>query len=90
MIDVKYIYFEELTLVNKEKLTNKIQNEDILFLKPNTNSSGFWSFRIIEHNMILDKYWIDLERFNKIILNDDLRIKVHSVMKMINDKINID
>lgn len=97
MIEIKYIYFEEVFIVDKNVLNNEIRNENILLIKPKTNSHGIWSFRSISEsrsrNRTLDQYWIDLEKFNssiEMINNDHLRINVYKVMEIINDKINND
>ncbi len=97
MIEIKYIYFEEVIIVDKNVLNNEIRNENILLIKPKTNSYGIWSFRSISEsrsrNRTLDQYWIDLEKFNssiEMINNDHLRINVYKVMEIINDKINND
>ena len=92
MIEIKYIYFEEVIIVDKNVLNNEIRNENILLIKPKTNSYGIWAFRNINvsrsRNMTLDQYWIDLEKFNNYIdEKNDLRIKIYKVMEMINDKI---
>ena len=92
MIEIKYIYFEEVIVVGSESINGDIRNENVLLLEPKTNSNGIWSFRNISkqkiNNIIIDQYWINLERFNDSISNNDpnLRIIVHKVMKMINDK----
>ena len=56
----------------------EIKNENILMLKPNTNSDGFWGFRNwnnrygppgkdgkapIKDMLIIDQNWIDLDKY---------------------------
>mgnify|MGYP006053622375 CR=1 FL=1 len=73
MIEVKYIYFEIRYNTGVVKTEPRIENENVLLIKPHTNSSGYWgcssmteqkrknglSYSIVEQN------WIDLDKFNE-------------------------
>lgn len=69
MNDIKYIYFE-LYVENASK--PKIQNENILFLKPDTNSSGYWGYRNVTERrkmnsvsdyIVVHQYWVDFTKY---------------------------
>jgi len=68
---IKYIYFEVSAVRGSNPVAPKMQNENILVLKPHTNSDGVWSFANITertgcseptHSFVY-QYWIDLEKF---------------------------
>ena len=91
---VQYIYFELAWLDGVGLPKPIIQHENILLLKPNTNSMGVWSFlnqtkRINCKGDVystVHQYWIDLEKFNKNGSDpyDSLREHVKAVLITLN------
>jgi hypothetical protein len=64
---IKYLYFE-IHWQDGEMPTNpEIRNENILLLKPHTNSSGEWGFTNVTkskyYTTTVDQSWIDLEKY---------------------------
>lgn len=76
MDPIKYIYFEKYFISGKEDSTTPItRNENILLLKPNTNSEGIWLFTNVTERSrrkgsnedsyaVVEQYWIDFEKYN--------------------------
>lgn len=74
MPDIKYIYFETYGKVRDSDrashncINHKIQNVNVLMLKPETNSSGYWQIRHVtkgdNFNICVDQYWVYLDKFN--------------------------
>lgn len=96
MIEVKYIYFEIRYNTGVVKTEPRIENENVLLIKPHTNSSGYWgcssmteqkrknglSYSIVEQN------WIDLDKFNESDhLNYRLKSQIQEVLNILNPKL---
>lgn len=72
MANVKYIYFEIYEVQGSNPEPKRMQNENILELKPHTNSRGVWGFRHVTErhgfdlptHVVVDQYWIDLEKYD--------------------------
>ena len=71
-MEIKYIYFEiKFTKGGSFSTEPKITNENVLMIKPHTNSSGNWGFTNITERThmsekiytIVDQNWIDLEKY---------------------------
>lgn len=64
---IKYIYFEVYWQEGEQPSEPIIRNENILLLKPHTNSSGEWGFRNVTkgryYYATVDQFWIDLEKY---------------------------
>jgi hypothetical protein len=72
MNDIKYIYFELYSENNSKPI---IKNENVLLIKPDTNSNGYWGYRnmterkrgigenIHTEYVIVDQNWIDLTKY---------------------------
>jgi hypothetical protein len=67
--DIKYIYFELYSLNGSKPI---IQNENILLIKPTTNSNGVYEYRNVNERkkmnsvndtIIIDQCWIDLTKY---------------------------
>lgn len=75
-MEIKYLYFEIKYVNNSNGLimsTSEIENENVLLIKPHTNSIGMWHFRNVTERKslqkpstfsIVEQYWIDLDKFN--------------------------
>ena len=72
---IKYIYYEIKHLQGDNfppPFTLTMENENVLLVKPTTNSSGIWGFRHVNDRQfkdrkefsVTDQYWIDLEKYN--------------------------
>jgi len=74
MDKIKYIYFEVNYIIGIDPTEKRIENENALMFKPNTNSSGYWGFRNLTEraNMsrptfsVVEQFWIDLETFKGV------------------------
>ena len=91
MKEVKYIYFEETytTGLDNKAEGYQIEHENVLLLKPHTNSSGIWGHTnatprpgTVPKTSWKEQYWIDLEKLNEDKSNmwDAIRNKVNIVM----------
>ena len=95
MSQIKYLYFElnHITGYNSTEVT--IKNENVLLIKPHTNSSGVWSYSNMseQHGFpkqifsIVNQYWIDLDKFNEDEYTS-LKKYVDIVLEIVNNKIN--
>ena len=71
MKEIKYLYFEIKYITGVDPTTPSIKNENILLIKPNTNSSGIWGFRNVTERKgfskptfsIVEQNWIDLNKY---------------------------
>jgi hypothetical protein len=74
-MDIKYIYYEIKHLRGDNfppPCTLTMENENVLMLKPKTNSKGVHGFRHVTDRQfkdrkefsVTDQYWIDLEKYN--------------------------
>lgn len=68
---IKYIYFEVNHITGSDPTQKSVENENVLLIKPHTNSSGIWGFENMTEIgfsqpsfSIVNQYWIDLEKFN--------------------------
>lgn len=95
MSQIKYLYFELNHIVGHNSTDVTIKNENVLLIKPHTNSSGVWSYSNMteQHGFpeqtfsIVNQYWIDLDKFNE----DEytiLKKYVDTVLEIVNNKIN--
>ena len=96
MQEIKYIYFEINEKTGRLSEESRIDNENVLLIKPNTNSSGFWSFTNVTEDKyhrestftIVNQYWIDLDKYKSIPQsNDKLSLQVDEVLKKLNKKL---
>ncbi len=66
---IKYIYFEVYWQEGEIPSAPVIRNENILLLKPHTNSNGEWGFRNVTkgkyYTTFVDQSWIDLEKYKE-------------------------
>ena len=74
MTEIKYIYYEIYSVEGGSfPIERRLQNENILLIKPETNSDGFWGFRnvtkrnlsgsIPERFSTVEQNWIDFEKY---------------------------
>lgn len=65
---IKYLYFEIYWQDGEMPTKPEIRNENILLLKPHTNSSGEWGFTNVTkskyYTTTVDQSWIDLEKYS--------------------------
>lgn len=97
MIEIKYIYFEIKYIKGENETEPKIENENVLLIKPTTNSSGVWGFTSITERYrhpvptysIVKQNWIDLDKFENENheVYSKLKLQVAEVLKMINAKL---
>lgn len=99
MEEIKYIYFEIKHLKGIDSTEPKIENENALLIRPNTNSSGIWMFTNITERKgfsepsfsIVNQYWIDLDKFSEersqSIFQTKLKEQIAEVLKRINEKL---
>lgn len=64
MNKIKYIYFEK----HSANGSTTMKNENVLLIKPRTNSDGWWGFRHVtkRHDntfLVVDQAWVDLEKY---------------------------
>jgi len=70
---IKYIYFEIYWVDGVDSVKPKIQNENILLIKPHTSSVGIWGYRNVTERknmstptfVTVSQNWIDLEKYYK-------------------------
>jgi hypothetical protein len=92
---MKYIYFEIRKISGYGETPETIQNENILMIKPHTNSEGIWQYHIISERkgfpeisfLLISQCWVDLTKF-KSSDNSDLKLKsiIDRVVANIEDK----
>lgn len=97
MGEIKYIYFEINQIIGDNSTEKIIENENVLLIKPNTNSSGVWGFTNMTERKgfsqptfsIVNQYWIDLNKFKgeKHKIYSELKKQVDIVMEKINSKV---
>lgn len=95
--EIKYIYFEINYVKGIGEINPTIENENVLLIKPKTNSNGVWSFTNITERKglshptfsIVEQYWIDLEKFKKVQhkVYNSLKKQVDMVLEKVNQKI---
>lgn len=72
---LKYIYFEVNNITGFGATTPRIENANILLVKPKTNSNGVWSHTNVTKRKARDngqeasqswvnQYWVDLEKYD--------------------------
>ncbi len=69
---MRYIYFEVREYTGCMAVKPEVINENVLLLKPNTNSDGSWGFRHVTERTgltpvsycIVDQYWVDLDKYD--------------------------
>ncbi len=94
--DIKYIYFEIKYVTGGALFSPEIENENVLLIKPNTNSSGVWGFRnVTERRKGLSEYsvveqnWIDLDKYKfGIFPYEKLDEQIKYVLRKLEEKIN--
>ena len=96
MNEIKYIYFEIKYVKGVGETEPTIEN--VLLIKPKTNSSGVWGFTNITERKgfseptfsIVNQYWIDLEKLNhdNSELYGELKKQLVLVLEKINNKLN--
>jgi hypothetical protein len=97
MNEIKYIYFEIKYVKGVGRTEPTIENENVLLIKPNTNSSGVWGFTNITERKgfkeptfsIVEQNWIDLEKFKEEQhkVYDSLKKQVDTVLERLNQKL---
>jgi hypothetical protein len=75
---IQYIYFEICWQIGGQfPYEPYIKNENILLLKPKTNSNGIYGFRnitasnrhdVVSANTYVDQNWVDLTKYKKTTL----------------------
>ena len=87
-LGIKYIYFEQYNLNNNGPI---IQNENILYHKPKTNTSGFWGFMNVtksrNRTVIVNQYWVDFEKYDWNNQNTHIDDVIHDCVEIIINKI---
>ena len=93
---MKYIYFEIKYIDGYNSTEQRIENENILLIKPHTNSSGVWVFTNMSERYgfekpsysVVHQYWIDLEKFNaEHHIYRDIKELVDIVLDRLNQKL---
>jgi len=93
---MKYIYFEIKYISGYNSTEQRIENENILLFKPDTNSDGFWGFTNITERhgfeepsySVVVQHWIDLEKFNgEHKVYKELKEQVDIVLDRLNQKL---
>ena len=97
MNNIKYLYFEIEYLIGDNATKPSIINENVLLIKPETNSSGVWGFTNMSERaggksfVVIEQYWIDLDKFkdenHKVYAK--MRIHVDDVLRRISLKLNL-
>ena len=97
MNEIKYIYFEIKYVKGVGETKPTIENENVLLIKPKTNSSGVWGFTNITERKgfseptfsIVEQNWIDLEKFKEEQhkIYDSLKKQVDMVLERLNQKL---
>jgi hypothetical protein len=94
MNEIKYIYFEIKYIKEVDETEPTIENENVLLIKPTTNSSGIWGFTNITERKgfseptfsIVEQNWIDLEKFQ--VENHKIYSKLKSQVDDVLDRLN--
>ncbi len=96
MKKIKYIYFEINQITGCNSKYKTIQNENVLLIKPHTNSSGIRGFTNMTERKgfseptfsIVNQYWIDLKKFKeeKYKVCQELKTWVNIVLDKLNKK----
>jgi len=97
MNEIKYIYFEIKYVKGVDGTEPTIENENVLLIKPNTNSIGVWGFMNITQRhgfseptfSIVEQNWIDLEKFKEENhkVYSKLKTQVDDVLDRLNQKL---
>lgn len=95
MDDLKYIYYEIKYIAGENSTEETIENENVLMIKPHTNSNGIWGFRNCtkRHNCesysYVEQNWIDLEKFKNATHDvwEKDREYVKKVLKLLDKKL---
>lgn len=100
MKKIKYIYFEINQITGINSTNKKIENENVLLIKPKTNSSGIEGYTNMTERKgfskptfsVVNQYWINLEKFNKEnhYVYKELKKYVSKVHSRLIRKINLD
>lgn len=95
--EIKYIYFEIKYVKGVGETEPTIENENVLLIKPTTNSSGVWGFtNITERNgfseptfSIVEQNWVDLEKFKEgqSKVYNKFKKQVDIVLERLNEKL---
>lgn len=93
---MKYIYFEIKHISGYNSTEERIENENILLIKPHTNSNGFWCITNITERYgfkersfsVVHQNWIDLEKLNvEHKVYKELKDQVDIVLDRLNQKL---
>ncbi len=100
---MKYIYFEIKYIIGETTAEPIIENENILLLKPNTNSVGHWGFRNVTERRspanlssaaysatysVVEQNWIDLDKYKfGIFPYEKLDEQIKYVLRKLEEKI---
>lgn len=97
MGEIKYIYYEIKYIKGVVSTEPNIENENILLIKPKTNSFGIWGFENITERKSLSKptysivnqYWVDLEKFynNYSMVYSEQKRMVNIVLEKLKHKL---
>lgn len=96
MSDIKYIYFEVRVDSGHMPIPARIQNENALMFKPETNSSGIWGITSItekhgfsiKSSFAIHQSWIDLEKYEPYTHDGgEFDKNVQEVLKSLNIKL---
>ena len=100
MVKIKYIYFEINQITGYNATEKRVENENILLIKPDTNSSGVWGYTNITRRYgfpeplfsVVNQYWIDLQKFEKEEheVYSDLKKHTVDILKRLNQKLDTD
>lgn len=93
---MKYIYFEIKHVSGYNSSEPVIENENVLLIKPLTNSSGIWGFRNITERkgfsklsfLIVEQYWIDLDKFDSEKCHSNIKENLNQAMQKISERIS--
>ena len=72
MNEIKYIYFEVNRITGYNPTEKRIENINVLLIKPHTNGDGYWGYTNLterhgfteKSHMMVEQYWIDLDKYN--------------------------
>ena len=72
MNEIKYIYFEVNRITGYNSTEKRIENINVLLIKPHTNGDGYWGYTNLterhgfpeKSHMMVEQYWIDLDKYN--------------------------
>lgn len=95
MINFKYIYYEIKKRDGINETESCIQNENVLLIKPKTNSGGTWGVRNVNElkgfskptYLLIDQIWVNLEKFNNSYHHVDFKRQVDIVLEKIEKKL---